>query len=200
MRFYLEALLSTLKHYNKLRLILSLACMLALTQSMQQDIFPTTLCIHDFKLKNGGKDLASCRRALFRLRSQCESAMRQIHYEGRTLVTIEIDSLFDGIDYAYSLDAEAVIRGKKRKMTDELENWLRNLDDGCGRLLCYLPLLKREFDNLHQIAASYKPLGPGLSLLKSVDPAIFDAMRVEKVGHRLLIAQGIKALSQLLHT
>ena len=196
-------------------------------------------CIHDFKRKNGGKDLASCTRALHRLRKQCERAVRQIHYEGMTLVTIEIDSLFDGIDYVCFLDEKAVTRRcsegkrdekavtrrcsegkrrrkrhrsrqrspngqqahrecKKRKMTTEVEQWLRNLDNGRGKLLCYLPHLQREFDNLHQIAASWKPCGPGCSLQNAVDPGIFDALRVEKLGHRLLIAQGIKALSQLL--
>ena len=84
-------------------------------------------------------------------------------------------------------------------MTTELEQWLRSLDKGHGQMLCYLPQLQREFDNLHQIAAAWKPCGPGRSLLHAVDPLIFDALHVEKLGHRLLIAKGIKALSQLLH-
>ena len=176
-------------------------------------------CIHDFKRKNGGKDLASCRRALHRLRTQCELVLRQIHYEGEPEATIEIDSLFDGIDYFCVLDAEAVTRhcrgGKRRQkrkrseqfeqahqgkmMTTELEEWLRGLDKGKGHMLRYLPRLQHGFDNLHQIAAAWMPRGNDNSILDSLDPMIWAALDVQKLGHRLLIAQGIKALSQDLH-
>merc|ERR1712023_370235 len=58
-------------------------------------------CIQDFKRKNRGKDLAGNQRALRRLRTQCERAKRTL--SSSTQATIEIDSLFDGIDYSCSL-------------------------------------------------------------------------------------------------
>merc|ERR1712093_233015 len=58
-------------------------------------------CIQDFKRKNRGKDLAGNQRALRRLRTQCERAKRTL--SSSTQATIEIDSLFDGIDFSCSL-------------------------------------------------------------------------------------------------
>merc|ERR1719353_826369 len=58
-------------------------------------------CMQDFKRKNRGKDLAGNQRALRRLRTQCERAKRTL--SSSTQATIEIDSLFDGIDYSASL-------------------------------------------------------------------------------------------------
>merc|ERR1712061_541924 len=57
--------------------------------------------MQDFKRKNRGKDLAGNQRALRRLRTQCERAKRTL--SSSTQATIEIDSLFDGIDYSCSL-------------------------------------------------------------------------------------------------
>merc|ERR1712137_1019359 len=58
-------------------------------------------CMQDFKRKNRGKDPAGNQRALRRLRTQCERAKRTL--SSSTQATIEIDSLFDGIDYTCSL-------------------------------------------------------------------------------------------------
>merc|ERR1711998_619449 len=54
-------------------------------------------CMGDFKRKNRGKDLAGNQRAIRRLRTQCERAKRTL--SSSTQATIEIDSLFDGVDY-----------------------------------------------------------------------------------------------------
>merc|ERR1712003_592053 len=51
--------------------------------------------------KNRGKDMAGNNRAIRRLRTQCERAKRTL--SSSTQATIEIDSLFDGIDYSCSL-------------------------------------------------------------------------------------------------
>merc|ERR1711937_679479 len=53
-------------------------------------------CVQDFKRKNR-LDLKSSSRAMRRLRTQCEQAKRTLSAAVRT--TIEIDSLFEGIDY-----------------------------------------------------------------------------------------------------
>jgi heat shock protein 1/8 len=58
-------------------------------------------CMQDFKRKNRGKDLAGNQRTLRRLRTQCERAKRTL--SSSTQATIEIDSLFDGIDFSCSL-------------------------------------------------------------------------------------------------
>merc|ERR1712076_104917 len=58
-------------------------------------------CMQDFKRKNRGKDLAGNQRAIRRLRTQCERAKRTL--SSSTQATIEIDSLFEGIDYQCSL-------------------------------------------------------------------------------------------------
>merc|ERR1719446_1823738 len=58
-------------------------------------------CLQDFKRKNRGKDLEGNHRAIRRLRTQCERAKRTL--SSSTQATIEIDSLFEGIDYSCSL-------------------------------------------------------------------------------------------------
>merc|ERR1719482_58247 len=58
-------------------------------------------CMQDFKRKNRGADLAGNHRALRRLRTQCERAKRTL--SSSTQATIEIDSLFDGMDYSCSI-------------------------------------------------------------------------------------------------
>merc|ERR1719345_406204 len=58
-------------------------------------------CMQDFKRKNRGKALAGNNRAIRRLRTQCERAKRTL--SSSTQATIEIDSLFDGIDYSCTL-------------------------------------------------------------------------------------------------
>jgi len=58
-------------------------------------------CIQDFKRKNRGKDMADNQRALRRLRTQCERAKRTL--SSSTQATIEIDSLYDGIDFSCTI-------------------------------------------------------------------------------------------------
>jgi len=58
-------------------------------------------CLQDFKRKNRGKDMSGNQRAIRRLRTQCERAKRTL--SSSTQATIEIDSLFEGIDYSCTL-------------------------------------------------------------------------------------------------
>merc|ERR1739848_455170 len=58
-------------------------------------------CIQDFKRKNRSKDITGNQRALRRLRTQCERAKRTL--SSSTQATIEIDSLFEGIDFSCTL-------------------------------------------------------------------------------------------------
>lgn len=58
-------------------------------------------CVQDFKRKNRGKDITGNQRALRRLRTQCERAKRTL--SSSTQATIEIDSLFEGIDFSCTI-------------------------------------------------------------------------------------------------
>merc|ERR1711998_279813 len=58
-------------------------------------------CLQDFKKKNRGKDFSTNNRALRRLRTQCERAKRTL--SSSTQATIEIDSLYEGIDFSCTL-------------------------------------------------------------------------------------------------
>jgi len=58
-------------------------------------------CIEDFKRKNNGKDLTGNQKAMSRLRTQCEIAKCNLSTSVRE--TIEIDNLYDGIDFSFTL-------------------------------------------------------------------------------------------------
>nr|3KVG_A Chain A, Heat shock 70 (HSP70) protein [Cryptosporidium parvum Iowa II]3KVG_B Chain B, Heat shock 70 (HSP70) protein [Cryptosporidium parvum Iowa II]3L4I_A Chain A, Heat shock 70 (HSP70) protein [Cryptosporidium parvum Iowa II]3L4I_B Chain B, Heat shock 70 (HSP70) protein [Cryptosporidium parvum Iowa II]3L6Q_A Chain A, Heat shock 70 (HSP70) protein [Cryptosporidium parvum Iowa II]3L6Q_B Chain B, Heat shock 70 (HSP70) protein [Cryptosporidium parvum Iowa II] len=58
-------------------------------------------CVQDFKRKNRGMDLTTNARALRRLRTQCERAKRTL--SSSTQATIELDSLYEGIDYSVAI-------------------------------------------------------------------------------------------------
>jgi len=58
-------------------------------------------CMQDFKRKNRGKDISGNQRAIRRLRTQCERAKRTLSASAQA--TIEIDSIFEGIDYTCTL-------------------------------------------------------------------------------------------------
>lgn len=55
----------------------------------------------EFKRKNGGKDLTGNRRSMSRLRTAAERAKRTL--SANTTAPIEIDALFDGVDFYTSL-------------------------------------------------------------------------------------------------
>jgi L1 cell adhesion molecule like protein len=58
-------------------------------------------CVQDFKRKNRGTDISGNHRALRRLRTQCERAKRIL--SSSTQCTIEIEALYDGIDFQTNL-------------------------------------------------------------------------------------------------
>eukprot|EP00972_Heterocapsa_arctica_P069443 10260721-Heterocapsa_arctica.AAC.1 len=57
--------------------------------------------MQEFKRKNRSKDIMGNNRAIRRLRTQCERAKRTL--SSSTQATIEIEFLFEGIDYSCSL-------------------------------------------------------------------------------------------------
>mmetsp|Transcript_61485 Transcript_61485/g.70504 ORF Transcript_61485/g.70504 Transcript_61485/m.70504 type:complete len:659 (+) Transcript_61485:492-2468(+) len=58
-------------------------------------------CANDFQKKNSGANMRNNARAMRRLRSACEKAKRTL--SSATQASIEIDSLFDGLDYHTTL-------------------------------------------------------------------------------------------------
>ncbi|KAF4658699.1 70-kilodalton heat shock protein [Perkinsus chesapeaki] len=58
-------------------------------------------CMQDFKRKNRGMSIEGNQRAMRRLRTQCERAKRTL--SSSTQATIEIDSLYEGVDYNCTL-------------------------------------------------------------------------------------------------
>lgn len=57
----------------------------------------TDWCVKEFERKNKGTNIRSSDRAIRRLKTACESAKRTL--SSSTQVTIDIDSLFEGIDF-----------------------------------------------------------------------------------------------------
>eukprot|EP01113_Clastostelium_recurvatum_P018684 TRINITY_DN21_c0_g1_i1.p1 TRINITY_DN21_c0_g1~~TRINITY_DN21_c0_g1_i1.p1 ORF type:complete len:669 (+),score=220.79 TRINITY_DN21_c0_g1_i1:72-2009(+) len=70
-------------------------------------------CAGEFKRKNGGKDLTTDARSVRRLRTACERAKRTL--SSQTSAQIEVDSLFDGIDFSMALS-----RAKFEELNDEM--------------------------------------------------------------------------------
>jgi hypothetical protein len=75
---------------------------------------------------------------------------------------------------------------------DDLKQWLVGLDKS-GDMLQYLVPLRRQFGSLAQIAAAHIP-GAG-SALQCTEPSFFQALHVESLGHRLILAKGVCALA-----
>merc|ERR1712142_967245 len=57
--------------------------------------------VKEFKRKNKGQDCTKSKRSMRRLRTQCERAKRTLSAAARA--NIEVDSLYDGIDFASSI-------------------------------------------------------------------------------------------------
>ncbi|VAI28244.1 unnamed protein product [Triticum turgidum subsp. durum] len=97
--------------------------------------------VQEFKRKNK-KDISGNPRALRRLRTSCERAKRTLSSTAQT--TIEIDSLFEGIDFYSTItrvSAEDKTTGQKNKIT---------ITNDKGRLS------KEEIEKMVQEAEKYK--------------------------------------------
>jgi len=88
--------------------------------------------------------------------------------------------------------------GHSAQSGNPLEEWLVSLDPS-GSLVKYLPKLSKEFASLSEVAAALtqRPQG-NTSVLKCVEPTFFEALGVVSLGHRLLLAKGVAALSDAL--
>mmetsp|Transcript_126666 Transcript_126666/g.219573 ORF Transcript_126666/g.219573 Transcript_126666/m.219573 type:complete len:609 (-) Transcript_126666:85-1911(-) len=76
-----------------------------------------------------------------------------------------------------------------------LEAWLFDLDSRRGSMLQYLEPLQREFGDLQELALAVSPVPPGVSIIKAVEPSLFEVLGVQSMGHKLKFAQGMLALA-----
>merc|ERR1712022_6506 len=101
-------------------------------------------CVQDFKRKNRGKDMMENQRALRRLRTQCERAKRTL--SSSTQATIEIDSLFDGIDFSCSLS--------RARFEELCMDYFRNSITPCEKCLRDSGVDKRQIHDVVLVGGS----------------------------------------------
>lgn len=95
-----------------------------------------------------------------------------------------------------SVSGESAPAGGPQAHDPELEAWLVGLDGGRGALSRYLPALSAEFGDLSSLTATVLPTPVSSSVVGRIDPSLWQALGVEALGHRLLLAKGIIALSK----
>merc|ERR1719245_99146 len=100
-------------------------------------------CIQDFKKKNK-LDIRESARSMRRLRTQCEQAKRTLSAAVRA--TIEVDSLFDGIDFHIT-----ITRAKFEQLCNEQ---FRNCLDPCRRVLQDAKISKNEVNEIVMVGGS----------------------------------------------
>lgn len=77
-----------------------------------------------------------------------------------------------------------------------MSEWLKGLDGGKGALLQYLPALIREFDaDLSQLPGVILSESKVPGIIGSIDPSMWQACGVVRIGHRMLLAKAINALA-----
>jgi L1 cell adhesion molecule like protein len=101
-------------------------------------------CIQDFKRKNRGTDMSGNQRALRRLRTQCERAKCTL--SSSTQATIEIDSLFDGIDYSCTLT--------RARFEELCMDYFRNSISPCEKCLRDSGVDKRQIHDVVLVGGS----------------------------------------------
>merc|ERR1712159_831335 len=126
-------------------------------------------CMQDFKRKNRGKDMAGNNRALRRLRTQCERAKRTL--SSSTQATIEIDSLFDGIDFSCSLSRarfEELNMDYFRNSMGPVEKCMR--DSGIDKKAVHEVVLVGGSTRIPKVQAMIQEFFNGKEPCKSINP------------------------------
>merc|ERR1719301_196449 len=125
--------------------------------------------MQDFKRKNRGKDLAGNNRALRRLRTQCERAKRTL--SSSTQATIEIDSLFDGIDFNATMTRarfEDLCADYFRQCLKPVEKVLK--DAGCAKSEVNEVVLVGGSTRIPRIQAMIQEFFNGKEPCRSINP------------------------------
>lgn len=77
----------------------------------------------------------------------------------------------------------------------DLRTWLLSLDGGGGSMLRYEEAIRENFDgDLSQVAAAKVDMPAGSTWQERVDPVFWEAIRVDKIGHRMVLAKAIAKL------
>jgi heat shock protein 1/8 len=126
-------------------------------------------CIQDFKRKNRGVDISSNARSVKRLKIQCEKTKRSL--SSSSIATIEVDSLFDGIDYNTSISRarfEELCQDHFNKMFKYAEQCLR--DSGLSKREIHEVVLVGGSTRIPKIQSMASEFFGGKELCKSVNP------------------------------
>jgi len=126
-------------------------------------------CVKDFRRKHHGKDLSGDQRAVRRLRTQCERAKRTL--SSSTQATIEIDSLFEGIDYSCALSRarfEELNMDYFRNSLGPVEKVIR--DSGIDKRQINELVLVGGSTRIPKVQSLLQELFNGKELCKSINP------------------------------
>ena len=154
-------------------------------------------CIQDFKRKHK-RDISQNKKAICRLHNSCETAKKTL--SSSTVVSIEIDSLFEGIDYAGSIT--------RAKFEDICSDLFKNTFDPVEKVLRDAKMAKNDIHDIvlvggstriPKIQAQLSDYFNGKSLCKSINPdeaiaygaavqgAILTGIKDERVDSLLLL-------------
>ncbi|CAD7936553.1 unnamed protein product [Amoebophrya sp. A25] len=126
-------------------------------------------CVQDFKRKNRGKDITGNQRALRRLRTQCERAKRTL--SSSTQAVIEIDSLFEGIDFSLTLSRarfEELCMDYFRNSMGPVEKCLR--DSGIDKQNVHEVVLVGGSTRIPKVQAMIREFFNGKEACKGINP------------------------------
>lgn len=125
-------------------------------------------CVQDFK-RRYKKDVTQSQRALKRLKTACEQAKRVL--SSSTQTTLEVDSLYEGLDYSLTLT--------RAKFEDLCGRWFRSTLEAVERVLADAKLSKSQIDEVVLVGGSTRipkvqellsGFFGGKELCKSVNP------------------------------
>ena len=154
--------------------------------------------IKEFKRKNGGKDLSTNKRAIRRLQTACERAKRSLT-SGHS-ATIEIDSLFEGIDFFSNISRarfEELCMDLFKKTLDPVEKVIRdsgisknNVDDivlvGGSSRIPKIQSLLQDYFNGKELCKNINP-DEAVAYGAAVQGAILSGCKDEKIDSLLLL-------------
>merc|ERR1711924_479676 len=105
--------------------------------------------------------------------------------ESTSGVTRDAVGVLGGLEASTGLGDLAELRNS---CESDFKDWLMSLDGGKGALLQYMDSFSTEFDaELVQLCAAWRGQSCGQSLVECIDPNLWSAVGIHKLGHRLLL-------------
>eukprot|EP00927_Polykrikos_kofoidii_P022489 TRINITY_DN20965_c0_g1_i1.p1 TRINITY_DN20965_c0_g1~~TRINITY_DN20965_c0_g1_i1.p1 ORF type:complete len:654 (-),score=91.23 TRINITY_DN20965_c0_g1_i1:93-1994(-) len=124
------------------------------------------------------------------------AALRHRDGNQNTIVKEEIEEDENCLPDGRTLDEAKVEEEELDEEGENMKAWLLSLDCGRGVLLRYLSMLRQEFGTLGALTEALLPQPANQSVVGRIDPLLWEALDVSALGHRLLLARGIVALSE----